>query len=283
MFNNQRICMPFVRILAILFTIMWSGSMLFGQTRTVTGQVIDQATGEPVIGANVLVKGTTTGTITDLDGNFSISGVTDKSVLHVSFVGYTAEDVHVKGNTKLNIVIREDNDLLEEVVVVGYGVQKKRDLTGAISSVKADEIKVAPVMNAMEGLQGKIAGLDITRESGQAGQSPTLLLRGNRSLDGSNAPLFVIDCNIVEFVVDAFPGIKANGGFPQLSCPESPVQDDVHTAVQDFQRLPEQPGLNAGYVFIMFFARVRPEQRQHDFIHGQNNSSVFFPQLFRPG
>ena len=193
MFNNQRICMPFVRILAILFTIMWSGSMLFGQTRTVTGQVIDQATGEPVIGANVLVKGTTTGTITDLDGNFSISGVTDKSVLHVSFVGYTAEDVPVKGNTKLNIVIREDNDLLEEVVVVGYGVQKKRDLTGAISSVKADEIKVAPVMNAMEGLQGKIAGLDITRESGQAGQSPTLLLRGNRSLDGSNAPLFVID------------------------------------------------------------------------------------------
>ena len=133
MFNNQRICMPFVRILAILFTIMWSGSMLFGQTRTVTGQVIDQATGEPVIGANVLVKGTTTGTITDLDGNFSISGVTDKSVLHVSFVGYTAEDVPVKGNTKLNIVIREDNDLLEEVVVVGYGVQKKRDLTGAIA------------------------------------------------------------------------------------------------------------------------------------------------------
>lgn len=193
MFNNQRICMPFVRILAMLFTIMWSGSMLFGQTRTVTGQVIDQATGEPVIGANVLVKGTTTGTITDLDGNFSISGVTDKSVLHVSFVGYTAEDVPVKGNTRLNIVIREDNDLLEEVVVVGYGVQKKRDLTGAISSVKADEIKVAPVMNAMEGLQGKIAGLDITRESGQAGQSPTLLLRGNRSLDGSNAPLFVID------------------------------------------------------------------------------------------
>ena len=96
MFNNQRICMPFVRILAILFTIMWSGSILFGQTRTVTGQVIDQATGEPVIGANVLVKGTTTGTITDLDGNFSISGVTDKSVLHVSFVGYTAEDVPVR-------------------------------------------------------------------------------------------------------------------------------------------------------------------------------------------
>ena len=166
---------------------------MFGQTRTVTGQVIDQATGEPVIGANVLIKGTTTGTITDIDGNFSLSGVTDKSVLHVSYVGYTAEDVPVKGNTNLNIVIHEDNDLLDEVVVVGYGVQKKRDLTGAISSVKADDIKVAPVMNAMEGLQGKIAGLDITRESGAAGTSPTLLLRGNRSLDGSNSPLFVID------------------------------------------------------------------------------------------
>ena len=136
MFNNQRIYMPFVRIFALLLTLVLSGSLLFAQTRTVTGQVIDQATGEPVIGANVLVKGTTTGTITDLDGNFSISGVTDKSVLHVSFVGYTAEDVPVKGNTQLNIVIREDNDLLEEVVVVGYGVQKKRDLTGAISSVR---------------------------------------------------------------------------------------------------------------------------------------------------
>ncbi|MBO4752963.1 MAG: TonB-dependent receptor [Bacteroidales bacterium] len=185
--------MPFVRIFALLLTMLLSSSIMFGQTRTVTGQVIDQATGEPVIGANVLIKGTTTGTITDIDGNFSLSGVTDKSVLHVSYVGYTAEDVPVKGNTNLNIVIHEDNDLLDEVVVVGYGVQKKRDLTGAISSVKADDIKVAPVMNAMEGLQGKIAGLDITRESGAAGTSPTLLLRGNRSLDGSNSPLFVID------------------------------------------------------------------------------------------
>ena len=193
MLNHQRICMPFVRIFALLLTMLLSSSIMFGQTRTVTGQVIDQATGEPVIGANVLIKGTTTGTITDIDGNFSLSGVTDKSVLHVSYVGYTAEDVPVKGNTNLNIVIHEDNDLLDEVVVVGYGVQKKRDLTGAISSVKADDIKVAPVMNAMEGLQGKIAGLDITRESGAAGTSPTLLLRGNRSLDGSNSPLFVID------------------------------------------------------------------------------------------
>ena len=193
MLNHQRICMPFVRIFALLLTMLLSSSIMFGQTRTVTGQVIDQATGEPVIGANVLIKGTTTGTITDIDGNFSLSGVTDKSVLHVSYVGYTAEDVPVKGNSNLNIVIHEDNDLLDEVVVVGYGVQKKLDLTGAISSVKADDIKVAPVMNAMEGLQGKIAGLDITRESGAAGTSPTLLLRGNRSLDGSNSPLFVID------------------------------------------------------------------------------------------
>ncbi len=193
MSSKKSICVPFVRTLALLLVILLSGSTLFGQTRTVTGQVIDQATGEPIIGANVIIKGTTTGTITDIDGNFSLSGVSDKSVLHISYVGYTAEDVAVKGNNKLNIVIREDNDLLDEVVVVGYGVQKKRDLTGAISSVKADEIKVAPVMNAMEGLQGKIAGLDITRESGAAGSSPTLLLRGNRSLDGSNSPLFVID------------------------------------------------------------------------------------------
>jgi len=193
MFKHQRICMPFVRIFALLLTLLLSSSIMFGQTRTVTGQIIDQATGDPIIGANVIIKGTTTGTITDIDGNFSLSGVTDKSVLHVSYVGYTAEDVPVKGNSNLNIVIHEDNDLLDEIVVVGYGVQKKRDLTGAISSVKADEIKVAPVMNAMEGLQGKIAGLDITRESGAAGQSPTLLLRGNRSLDGSNSPLFVID------------------------------------------------------------------------------------------
>jgi len=180
------------RIGAVALTLAVSGSIALGQTRTVTGTVVDEF-GEPVIGANILIKGTTTGAITDIDGNFSLSGVSDKSVLVVSYIGYASQELPTKGQNSFSISLREDNDILEEVVVVGYGTTKKRDLIGAISSVKSEDIKAAPVMNAMEGLQGAIAGLDITRESGAAGSTPQVLLRGNRSLDGSNDPLYVID------------------------------------------------------------------------------------------
>ena len=156
--------------------------------KVVSGKVLDE-TGEPLIGVTIKGKGTQEGTVTDLNGNFSLS--TSARQLEISYIGYKSQVV--AANSGQTIRLQPDNTSLDDVVVIGYGTMKKRDLTGAISSVKQDEIRKAPVMNAMEGLQGKIAGLDITRSSGAAGTSPEVLLRGNRSINGSNSPLYIID------------------------------------------------------------------------------------------
>ncbi len=154
------------------------------------GKVVDE-NGEPMIGVTVKVKGTTAATVTDIDGNFEIALPGSGKELLVSYIGYS--DKTVTAGNNMRIVMNPDNNVMDEVVVVGYGTVKRRDLTGAISSVKAEDIKENPTLNAMEGLQGKVSGLDIVRESGQAGTSPTILLRGNRSLQADCSPLYVID------------------------------------------------------------------------------------------
>ena len=156
--------------------------------KVVKGQVLDE-NGEPMIGVTVKGKGTPDGTVTDLDGNFSFS--TSARQIELSYIGYKSMTLPV--GSVVSVKMTPDNTSLDDVVVIGYGTMKKRDLTGAISSVKQDEIRKAPVLNAMEGLQGKIAGLDITRSSGAAGSSPQILLRGNRSITGNNNPLYIID------------------------------------------------------------------------------------------
>lgn len=158
---------------------------------TIKGTVKD-TNGEEVIGATILEKGTKNGTTTDLNGQFSIK-VDGKKPLVISYVGMKTQEVSVAGKSSVNVTLKEENTSLNDVVVIGYGSMKKRDLTGAISSVKQEEIRQAPVLNAIEGLQGRVAGLDITRSSGKAGSSSEVLLRGNRSLNGSNSPLYVID------------------------------------------------------------------------------------------
>ena len=161
------------------------------QTGNVSGHVVDEF-GEPMIGVTVKVRGTQNGVVTDLNGNFTINAA-GRHTLELSYVGYMTMTVQARSGETVQVEMRPDNKVMDEVLVIGYGTVRKRDALGAISQVKADDIKAAPVLNAMEGLSGKIAGLDITRESGQAGSSPTILLRGNRSLAGSSAPLFVID------------------------------------------------------------------------------------------
>lgn len=146
-----------------------------------------------MIGANVVVQGTNQGVTTDIDGNFSLTNLSESAILHITFIGYAAQDIPVKGQTQIKVTLQEENDLLDEVVVVGYGVQKKRDLTGAITSIKTDDIVMTPTANPMESLQGKVAGLDITKTSGQAGAGVNMQLRGNRSLEASGNPLFIID------------------------------------------------------------------------------------------
>ena len=161
------------------------------QTKLVSGTVTDES-GEGVIGATVMVKGTKNGTATDIDGRYSLN-VSPDATLVFSYVGYTTEEVPVGGKTEINVTMKESREMLDEVVVVGYGTVKRRDLTGAVSSMKNSDVVVAPTNNVMEALQGKVAGMDITKSSGETGSDVNILLRGSRSIYGSNEPLFIID------------------------------------------------------------------------------------------
>ena len=155
------------------------------QTGTVTGQVKD-ANGEPLIGASVIVKGTTKGATTDNEGRFSILGVKNGAVLRVSYIGYVGQDVTFNGGP-LDVVLQEDNSSLEEVVVVGYGSTKKRDLIASVSTVKADEISNIPVTNLAQGLAGRSPGLIVQASGGGINSRPSVSIRGG------GTPLYVID------------------------------------------------------------------------------------------
>jgi TonB-linked SusC/RagA family outer membrane protein len=170
----------------------------------VTGTVTD-ATDEAVIGASVTVKGTTQGTITDVNGNFSLN-VADNAVLQVSFLGYVPQDVRVASavNGRLTIILAEDSKALEEVVVVGYGTVKKRDLTGAVASVSSEQLRQSPALSATEAIQGKIPGVLVTNSSWTPGATPSILIRGKRSINASNDPLYVIDGIPVSTAPDMF-------------------------------------------------------------------------------
>ena len=163
----------------------------FAQSKTVSGTVLDK-TGESVIGASVVVKGTTNGTITDFDGKFTLQNVPDNGTIQVSFVGYKTVDIQVKGQSTVKVILEEDTETLDEVVVVGYGVQKKSDVTGALTKVSEKQIKERPVQNALQAMQGKAPGVDITTNS-RPGELGDVRIRGNRSITADNDPLYVID------------------------------------------------------------------------------------------
>ena len=174
----------FLLMLAVTSTMAWAQG-------NVSGKVVD-ATGEPVIGASVVVKGTTTGAVTDIDGNFSIPNVPRNANLEISYIGFKTQSVSVSGKNAINVTLQEDRQMLDDVVVVGYGVQKKSDVTGAMASVSTEELNARPVNNALEALQGKAAGVDITTNE-RPGSLGSIRIRGERSLTAGNAPLYVVD------------------------------------------------------------------------------------------
>ena len=187
------------RILFLLWGVLLAAGMT-AQT-TVRGKVTD-GEGTPIPGVNVLVKGTQTGTITNKEGFYQIDNIFPDDVLVFSFVGMLTEEIVAGNQTVIDITLAQDILDIEGVVVIGYGTVKKRDLTGSVSSVKSDEIIKSPTFNALEAIQGKISGVDITRSSGAAGSGVDIVVRGNRSLgdpdnpdnfEKLNAPLYVID------------------------------------------------------------------------------------------
>lgn len=162
------------------------------QQKTVSGKVID-ASGSPLPGVTVIIKGTTNGTVTDFNGDYTIPNVPGDGILVFSFVGMESQEKPVAGKSIINVAMQEGTIGLDEVVAIGYGVVRKRDLTGAVQSVKSDDIVISPKGNVMEAIQGRVAGLNISRSSGKSGADMIMTLRGTRSINGSNTPLFIID------------------------------------------------------------------------------------------
>ena len=157
----------------------------------VSGTVVD-SNGEPIIGASVVVKGTSNGTITDLDGNFSINDVSETSQLTVSYIGYKPVQLRATDKNMAKVVLQEDSKMIEEVVVVGYTPMRKSDFTGSLASVKASELSLSAA-TAGQALVGKVAGVQVMQTSGAPGEGVKIKVRGTNSLSASTTPLYVID------------------------------------------------------------------------------------------
>lgn len=174
------------------------------QAIQVSGKVADEK-GVPLPGVSVMEKGTAKGTTTDANGNYQLAVTSEQSILVFNYIGYVKKEVNIGGRTVIDVSLSPDITSLQEIVVVGYGTQKKRDVTGAISSISGEEIREMPVVSASEALQGKVAGLDVVMNGGRPGQGVTVRVRGERSFRANNSPLYVID------------GIPMGGGINEVN------------------------------------------------------------------
>jgi TonB-linked SusC/RagA family outer membrane protein len=187
--NQQKLIYKICNLLIPLFLIL--GQTTYAQTNVqVQGTIID-STGEPLPGVNVVIKGTLTGTVSDLYGKYNLSAPSDATLVF-SFVGFTNQEIPINNQTEINLTLADDTSDLDEFVVVGYGLQRKSDLTGSISSIKSKEINRLPVSNVTQALQGRVSGVQVTSLSGAPGAGTTIRIRGVGTLNNSN-PLFVVD------------------------------------------------------------------------------------------
>lgn len=217
------------KILSIMFTLLLlaSATNVFAQGKSITGVVLDNLN-DPVIGANVSVVGTTNGTITDYDGKFSLSNVPSDARLQISYIGYITQTIAVGNTSNFQIILAEDSQALDEVVVVGYGTQKKSDVTGAMISVSADELKSRPTTNVFEAMQGRAAGVDI-RTSDRPGEMGDVYIRGTRSLTASSQPLYVVDGVPLNNTVGRTPEEKLDDVAPRGGALESINPSDIES------------------------------------------------------
>jgi TonB-linked SusC/RagA family outer membrane protein len=172
-------------------------SFSVGQVRTITGTISASDTKESLPGATIQIKGTTSGTTTNIDGKYSIQLPPGPAVLVFSFMGYTSQEIEVKEQTVIDVVLQPTQLALSEVVVIGYGTVKKSDLTGSVSSIKSEDITKITALNPVQSLQGQVTGVQVTSTSGQPGANPTVLIRGIGSFSGTN-PIYVVDGVILD-------------------------------------------------------------------------------------
>lgn len=188
--TNGKMLPGFLIKLLFMTVFLFCASFTNAQNK-VTGTIVD-TNSEPVIGASVIIQGTANGTVTDLNGNFILQNVPSNSILVISYVGMKTLYIHVNGRKEINVKMEENSRVLDELVVVGYGVQKKSDVTGALVRVGEKELNERPVNNALEALQGKAAGVDITSNE-RPGEIGAITVRGVRSINAQNSPLYVVD------------------------------------------------------------------------------------------
>lgn len=181
------------RGLLFLIVMLVSTGFAWSQARNVTGTVKSADDGETLIGVSIRVRGADEGTITDIDGNFSISVPEGKNVLIINYLGFVQQEIRLTEKTNYDIKLASDNKGLDEVVVVGYGTVKRKDLTGSVSSVSSKELKDIPVNSAAEALTGRLAGVNITSTEGQPGAAVTVRVRGGGSITQDNSPIYIVD------------------------------------------------------------------------------------------
>nr|WP_276899857.1 TonB-dependent receptor [Pedobacter kyonggii] len=195
------------RVLLLFTFLSFIGlSVAQAQNRQLTGTVKDKKDGQPLVGVSVAIAGTKNGTSTDANGTFKISIPTNGAVLTFTYIGYKTKNVSATNETKLSVTLDEDANNLEEVTVnVGYGVVRKKDLTGAVGSVGADVIAAAPVSSALEAIQGRVAGINISSTEGSPNAELTVRVRGGGSITGDNSPLYIVDGFPVATIADIAP------------------------------------------------------------------------------
>lgn len=175
-----------------------------GKMKRISGIIVDEK-GEPVIGASIAVKGTSLGTITNVDGEYTLAGVPEKAEVVISFIGYKTRTFSAGDKALANIILKEDSELLEEVVVVGYGVQKKSDVSTSISSVKAEDIAKTSASDFRQALAGKMPGVQVTTPSGDPEGNVSIRVRGISTVNAGSDPLYIID------------GVPVERGFANLN------------------------------------------------------------------
>ncbi|WP_417444495.1 SusC/RagA family TonB-linked outer membrane protein [Joostella sp.] len=201
MINSPKLKLLFFKKRILLIFFFLCGFIpIYGQSVNITG-IVKDAVGTPLPGVNVIEKGTSNGVATDFDGNFSISSNNNEPILVFTYLGFTKKEIAINGQTSFNVVLEEDLNQLDEVVVVGYGTQKKGDLTGAIATVKEEDFSPGVNSNASDLLKGTASGVSVTSASSAPGDAPVVRIRGAGSINSSNGVLYV---------VDGLPGISPN-------------------------------------------------------------------------
>ena len=168
--------------------LLWLIPMSFFAQSTVTGTVTDAGNGQPIPGVNIIIKGTTNGTSSDFDGNYSLKGVNNGDIIEFSYVGFIAQEFTYSGNNRIYVVLQEDAAELEQVVVIGYGSVRKKDLTGSVSTVTADDFNQGVTASPDQLIKGRTAGVTVIDNGGAPGEGSTIRIRGGSSLNASNNP-----------------------------------------------------------------------------------------------